>query len=1475
MKNFLAFFFVVSFSCVFSQVTEFSSVSSDFPQEVENFIKDYDKSLAKTYAKKLEEVWGVYTEEQKQTVVAVANKMLEKKVKLKPHFLHYFSSISNFGTSSNYSSQGFKNWTEVVSKLLEYRNKKRFEDFIEFSDPFFRDLTLAKSTSVRWEMTGSYSFYEKNGGFLKIEEARISAFSKNDSTVIIDAKGSFNVSSKSFMGKSGTVTWERVELPANETFAELSRYRINMKSAGYAADSVVFYSPYFETPKQGKLREKVLTFTTISNARYPLFTSYSQDILLKNIAPNVNYIGQFTLEGNRFKGGTTGENSALISIQRNNKDFVNIESKSLDILENEIKCRAAKVTFFLNDTNTLTQNLCEATYSLENRLLTVFKNQKSPFNYPFLSTYHQMAFYVDRILWKEGSNELELGSFETIGKSIAAFESMEYFSRKEFNSFKLGNTNLLKSIFKFQGGAENEVPVSISEFATFNKVLVDELMPYLTRMANKGLIVYSDDRKEVFITDRAEPYLFSSYKDGDYDDVLIQSAAKNKNGSINLNTLSLSIEGIKNFNLSKKQFVRVYPKLGKVVVNKNRNISFDGVINAGRTECFGSNLEFDYTNFTLNFLHLDSLRFRVYSMHDSIQSPQVRLLTKLSNLVGNIAINSPNNRSGSKPGFEHYPVLSVNNSPRIYYNQSQILNGIYDTSNFYFELIPFEMDSLLTFSNESLRFDGSIFTAEIFPSFPTSVWLMNDYVLGFELENISEKIYSGKADYNEILKLNRDGLVGKGKFGFLTSSAYSSKITFFPDSMVAKTGQYTNKSQTLPSVPDIVADNCLVNFQPRRGIWKAKNLDVAMNIFADGKSQFDGNVVLQESGMTGNGQFISERIQVNSKSYKFKQNGVDADEANFILTSTEKNDPPALEANNLKMSLDLENRLGSFIANSGTETIEFPANKFTATTDEFEWFMDENKMTFKQTIDTANFQNYDENNNLKPNFVSSLKAHKGLGFFSSEATYVIDSNILSCQNIPYVVLADARIIPSGGVLTIKEKAEIPTLYNAQIIANFINQYHRFTQAEVSIFSKDEYLANGNYIVSQDTTMNSKVFFDNIEPNSDGTTIAKGKIDIEADFYLSPQFKYFGDILVKGSDVGATYNGQTKVVTNCEELELDWIQFQAIVDTNKIIIPLNESFADKVSGPIMYNDGEVSLYTAFLAEKKRKDDQSITPSEGFLSFNKEKGLFEIGTKDKLLNNKAPGNYVSFDNENCSFKSIGELNLFANNDQFSLDIIGELSSDKLRDTTLKMNGTMKVSFPFNDGVVNQMSKEIADAPFRESIGLDESNYDLFLNQVLPSSELKKINQELFTMGRISKIPQELNSVITLYDLDFYWDEELQSFLSVGNANVATIGENQLYKRCKVYVQIQKRKSGDKFALLVEYKEDSFYYFDYFNGELLSYSTDKTYMELLEKIPAKDKKIKGGKGQGEFYFGTSSKSKPFVFLDNFVKEDSFDED
>ncbi len=1467
-------------SAFFSQVTEFRVEDNDFLDDIESYIKTYDKSLAKDLKSELESSYiSGFDAQQKSTIVGFANELVKKKIKPKPDFFAYFKTINGLGKTENLKKQEFDSWANLMTQLLKSRNKKRLTDFLSFTDGLFNQDYLSATSSVKWKLVkGTYEFSYKNGAFITFTNSDFMCVSKNDSSLIYGTSGVLNISTNTFTGNKGTVTWERVELPKNETFAELSNYRINFKSAGFGADSVILHTTYLANPIEGKLYEKVITFTTIDKARYPQFSSYDQSVVLKNIVPNVDYSGSFSLEGVSFKGGASGSNKASIILNKAGEKFIEVKSKNVIINSDKIISNDASATIFVKKGEQITQSACDFTYQVDKGLAIIGAVANKSVDNPFESSFHKMNMHVNSLSWKEGEEMLRFGSIQSLGKSKATFESANYYNSSDYNEFKFGNVNLIKSLYDYQISYEENFKISAVEFASYSKSLISEINNYLTKMSNLGLIEYDSKEKTIVIKPKLETYVNGRTKEGDYDDIFIVSINdKEDNAILDLKTLELSVNGVNKFDLSRRKFVRIYPKGGKIQVGGNRNITFSGVVNAGRTEYFGSDIKFDYSKFALQFEKVDTMRIRVYPLDDKSSNKQLKLLSKLYDLKGEITIDGETNKSGKSKDFAHYPRLFVSNNPKIYYNNSEIYNGIYKKENFYYEVSPFEMDSLLTFESTAISFSGTLYSADIFPPIERDVTLMDDYTLGFFVESINESIYKSPGKYSNELKLNAQGLTGKGEVSFITSKANSNQITFFPDSLVAKVDVYTNKSQTLPSVPDILGKNCIVTYQPHKGIWKTKNIDSAMNLYADGKTKFDGEVTLTKDKMTGKGVYTSNRIEVNSEEFVLGQINVDAALADFKILGVTENDPPSLEATNMQMSLDYTKRRGDFVSNTKTSVIAFPLNKFKATIDEFDWLMDENFMNFKKVIDTANFQNYDENKNLIPNFVSTKDSQLKLGFFSGLAAYNIDSNSITCKEIPYVVVADSRIIPNEGTLTILKDAEIEVLKEASILANFTTQYHRFSEAEVEIISSKKYIGTGNYQVSSDETINSRVFFSNIEPDAKGVSVAEGTILEDSNFYLSPQFRYYGGIKVRGSDVGVDFDGQTKIITNCEELAVDWIKFNSIVDTSKIIIPLGDYFKDKVSGPTLSRDDGVEFYTAFLADKKFEGDEAITPADGFLSYNKQKGLFEIGPKEKLLNNKLAGNYIGFDDETCSFITIGDLNVANNLSQLKIDLVGEMSYNKLKDTVLTMNATMKIDFPFNMQTIAQMNMEMNATPVQELINLEKTNYDIFLNQTLDQKTVTKDVSQFYTAGRFSKFPKELMSKMTLFDLQFYWDENTQSFLSQGFSNIASLGTNQVFRRCKVYVQIEKRRTGDRVGILIEYKPQGFYYFYYKNGEMQTYSTDKKYNNLIQMTPAKDKKVKGQKDEEDFYYGLSSVNKPLLFMRNFQSdlEERFDDE
>ena len=84
-----------------------------------------------------------------------------------------------------------------------------------------------------------------------------------------------------------------------------------------------------------------------------------------------------------------------------------------------------------------------------------------------------------------------------------------------------------------------------------------------------------------------------------------------------------------------------------------------------------------------------------------------------------------------------------------------------------------------------MRFPGTFESADIFPVFPDTLTMMDDYSLGFERETPVDgfPLYGGKAKYNNKIYLSNEGLKGDGKLEYLTSITKSNEIYFFPDSI--------------------------------------------------------------------------------------------------------------------------------------------------------------------------------------------------------------------------------------------------------------------------------------------------------------------------------------------------------------------------------------------------------------------------------------------------------------------------------------------------------------------------------------------------------------------------------------------------------------------------------------------------------------------------------------------------------------------
>ena len=252
--------FIFMFMKNYSQIMVFTPESEKFLKEVQSYLGVYNKADAKEFIKVFEPVWlgGTITPDQKAQIYETANIISQKKLKAYPEFKNYMLSVMNFAVNAR-SNEDFTDWHETFHKVLKNRDKKKISRFIETCTNLFNDNTIYLSTSKKWQSNNTnYQFYFEKEPYIVFDRMDLRCFSKNDSLVIKNTKGTYYPLSNKWSGEGGRLTWERAALPKDKVFAELSNYRLSMKNAGFIADSVDFHSRYFEQPIKGKLTEKIL-----------------------------------------------------------------------------------------------------------------------------------------------------------------------------------------------------------------------------------------------------------------------------------------------------------------------------------------------------------------------------------------------------------------------------------------------------------------------------------------------------------------------------------------------------------------------------------------------------------------------------------------------------------------------------------------------------------------------------------------------------------------------------------------------------------------------------------------------------------------------------------------------------------------------------------------------------------------------------------------------------------------------------------------------------------------------------------------------------------------------------------------------------------------------------------------------------------------------------------------------------------------
>lgn len=334
LKKMIAVVMMILPAALFAQTPKtFTHDPVKFLTEMQTFLEVTNKKDAEKLMERFVIPWngGKFSGDQQEKIYSTCDAMLKKRLKAFPDFSNYLDALIGFSESGQ-SAQSFDNWHAGINKLLT-GSVRNFSKYLEVCYDLFATNSLYSSPSTHWKSSSSeYRFEFDSLPKIVFPAMSLICIAKKDSSVIINTKGEYYPTLKMFYGSGGKVTWERAGLPANQVYAELKRYRIDVTGSDFTADSVTFYNKaVFSEPLVGSVSDRLLANVTEESATYPRFRSYNTNLQIKELVKDASYEGGFSMQGSKIIGSGDQYGPARLVFQRNGKPFLIASSQSFVI----------------------------------------------------------------------------------------------------------------------------------------------------------------------------------------------------------------------------------------------------------------------------------------------------------------------------------------------------------------------------------------------------------------------------------------------------------------------------------------------------------------------------------------------------------------------------------------------------------------------------------------------------------------------------------------------------------------------------------------------------------------------------------------------------------------------------------------------------------------------------------------------------------------------------------------------------------------------------------------------------------------------------------------------------------------------------------------------------------------------------------------------------------------------------------------
>ena len=1475
--------FLVSFMWLNAQKTTTTFTAANYIGEVSEFLeKDKGSSKEQLLAnekllKLYTPIWTDYSKVNKERIVAISNQLVKLKVRQQPDFYRFIEVQLTF-INSTQTAQSFDNWVESLDLILKKKRKlKDFNEFVAYTEMLLKDNILSNSRSAKWEFQEgtTYSFEIINDRIAISFNNPFELFynSDKDGGTIAGTKGVYYPMDNEWIGSGGKIDWARTGLSSAQVWATLATYTANTKFPKFTADSVQFVNKkYLKEPVLGRLEEQLMNQMPPEKYNFPKFRSYKKDFVIPGILPNVDYRGSFMMNGSKFITSDS-KNPATLIFYRDQQPFIIASAYKFLLTPEKAVSEAADVTIYL-DGDSIFNSGVALSYVSGDKKLSLINGSKRNYYSPYTNTYHNLDMYCENITWDIPGDKLDISMLRQQGtQSYSSFESSDYYSLQKYLDIQgIDQISPLQKVYRYMKNRQSN-EFYIDEFAQFIKMDLIQAKLMIHNLAKAGLLTFNEGEGRVYVKEKLPIYsrAYAKSPKVDYDALILNSETANtENAVLDLKTNDLAMRGVKKFVVSDTHQVAIYPKGGNLVVKKNRNIIFDGLINAGRFVMFVSEANFSYDTFKLTLPQIDSMMFYVKSFTDTRpEAPLVLVRTPIHNLKGEILVDKPNNKSGLKK-IKDYPIFNSLEDSYAYYDNPKIRGGVYKRDKFYYTLKPFTIKNMMTFETDSLEFAGTLTSAGIFPEIKEPLKVQKDYSLGFIVKTPSAGLpaYGGKGQYKNTIDLSNKGLLGEGDLEYLSSVTRASKnnMVFMPDSMLALTDTFYIAETA--STPDAKAGRVDVKWLPYQDEMYATSRKTSFSLYR-GETQFRGQLVLRPAGLQGGGNAVVREAELYAELFDMKPRNMTSNISEFKLRS-DLYDNIALSATDVKSNIDYDKQIGTFISNKAMECVSLDIIQYVACIDKFVWDMNKKEVSLQNSKSTSTqglgaLALNKRVGKIMPGarYVSVNPKQDSLSFFAVQGLYKYNAGQLTAKDVFMIEVADAAIAPKGDSVRIYPKAEMEKLSGAQILADVTDKYHLFYDAEVEIDGSNSYYASGYIDYIDEANTKQKIFLSEISPDAEGMTVGNGFISDSIGFMLSPAFAYMGKVTVDAQDPFYMFDGGVQLRHKCKsgDGKLGFMKFKDRVDPKAIVIPVAEIPTDlngkRMTASILFSKTNLEPYSSFLTLDKAADNDLLTAA-GYLAYNKVRKEYRIGSEAKVENPiEETGQYLALKTESCDVVGQGELNFHLKQNFVKLFTYGDVAISS-GNVEPEINMLMGFTFPFLEQALGMMGQYIADDLSLSQEDPNNENMRRALCQYMGNEEGNSLYDEFTGMGEFDKQPKIFDHTLMFDKMKWQYSPAMGYYCNTKTV-LAKVGKVQVRRIITTRAQMQKRATGTELRIYLQVDADHWYYFNYnFDRQAMKvYSSIGEFNDLIRNVSEKDRIVEGKSSEGVYRYSLATKT------------------